>query len=69
MKIYSYDNRTITVIDNSTGISERQILILKNYNVQYSYFSEKGEFTKVEFPSHIPPFTNNLLVRLELTSK
>ena len=69
MKIYSYDNRTITVIDNSSGSSERQILTLRNYDIQYSYFSEKGEFTKVENPSKIPPFTNNLVARLNLTSK
>lgn len=69
MKIYSYDNRTITVIDNSSGSSERQILTLRNYDIQYSYFSEKGEFTKVENPSKIPPFTNNLVARWNLTSK
>lgn len=69
MKIYSYDNKTITVIDNSTRNMERQTLMLKNYNIQYSYFSEKGEFTMVGSPSKFPPFTNNLLVRLELTSK
>jgi hypothetical protein len=69
MKIYSYDNKTITVIDNSTGRIERQILTLRNYNIHYSYFSEKGEFTNVEVPSRIPPFTNDLVVRLELISK
>ncbi|MGB8025691.1 MAG: hypothetical protein WCF06_15405 [Nitrososphaeraceae archaeon] len=68
MKIYSYDNRTITVIDNSTRSLERQTLTLKNYDIQYSYFSEKG-FTAVGIPSKMPPFTNNLLVRLELTPK
>ena len=69
MKIYSYDNRTITVIDNSSGSSERQILTLGNYYIQYSYFSEKGEFTKVENSSKLPPFTNNMVARLDLTSK
>ncbi len=67
MKIYAYDNKTITVIDNSTGI--RQTLQLKNYDIDYSYFSEKGEFTKVQKPSGIPPFTNNLVARIELVSK
>ena len=67
MKIYAYDNKTITVIDNSTGI--RQTLQLKNYDIDYSYFSEKGEFTKVQKPSEIPPFTNNLVARIELVSK
>jgi hypothetical protein len=69
MKIYAYDNRTITVIDNSSGSLERQMLILRNYDIQYSYFSEKGEFTKVENPSKIPPFTNNMVARLDFISK
>ena len=69
MEIYSYDNRTITVIDNSTGSSERQIIPLKNYDIQYSYFSEKGAFTKVAELSTIPPFTNDMVVRLQLSSK
>src|SRR5919108_1221575 len=69
MKIYSYDNRTITVIDNSTGIPAKQVLALKDYNVDYSYFSEKGKFTRVSKSSDIPPFTNDLVVRLQLISK
>jgi hypothetical protein len=69
MKIYSYDNKTITVIDNSTGSLKREVLILDNYDIQYSYFSEKGEFTKVHDLLRIPPFTNNMVARLELISK
>jgi hypothetical protein len=69
MRIYSYDNRTITVIDNSTGSPLRQSLILDNYNIQYSYFTGKGEFTKVQNVSQLPAFTSNLLVRLELVAK
>ena len=69
MKIYSYDNKTITVIDNSTGSLKREVLILDNYDIQYSYFSEKGEFTKVQDLLRIPPFTNNMVARLELISK
>jgi hypothetical protein len=68
MKIYSYDNRTISVIDNSTGIPKNQVLTLKDFKLEYSYFSERGEF-RVSKPSDIPPFTNNLVVRLRLVSK
>ena len=69
MKIYSYDNKTISVIDNSTGSPKREILTLGNYDIQYSYFSEKGEFTKVYDLSKMPPFTNNMIARLELISR
>ena len=69
MKIYSYDNRTISVIDNSTGIPEKQLLTVQDFNIEYSYFSERGEFTRVSKPSDVPPFTNDLVVRLHLISK
>jgi hypothetical protein len=69
MKIYSYDNRTITVLDNSTGIPKKEVLTLKDFNIEYSYFSEKGEFTRVSKSSDIPPFTNDLVVRFQLISK
>jgi hypothetical protein len=69
MKIYSYDNRTISVMDNSTGTPKKEILTLKDFNIDYSYFSEKGEFTRVIKPSDIPPFTNDLVVRIQLRSK
>jgi hypothetical protein len=69
MKIYSYDNRTISVIDNSTGIPKKQLLTLQDFNIEYSYFSERGEFTRVSRPSDMPPFTNDLVVRLHLISK
>ena len=45
MKIYSYDNKTITVMDNSTGIPQKEVILLDKYNIHYSYFSDKGEFT------------------------
>lgn len=69
MKIYSYDNRTISVIDNSTEIPKKQVLTLQDFNIEYSYFSERGEFTRVFKPSDMPPFTNDLVVRLNLISK
>ena len=69
MKIYSYDNRTISVIDNSTGIPKKQVLTVQDFNIEYSYFSERGEFTRVTKPSDVPPFTNDLVVRIHLISK
>jgi hypothetical protein len=44
---------------------------ITNYNVEYSYFSEAGEFTKVVRPSDTPPFPqdNKMVARIVLTSK
>jgi hypothetical protein len=61
MKIYSYDN--------STGIPDKQVLTIQDFNIEYSYFSERREFTRVSKPSDLPPFTNDLVVRLNLISK
>lgn len=71
MSIYSYDNSTITVIDGSSGTNVTRTLILSDYDVEYSYFSELGEFTKVAKPSDVPPFPSNneMVARVELTSK
>jgi hypothetical protein len=69
MKIYSPDNNTISVVDNSSRTPHVKTLELENYKVHYSYYSEKGEFTKVDKPSDFPPFVNNMVARLELTSK
>ncbi len=68
MKIYSPDNRTIRLVDNSSGIPQTKNLSLLNYNIHYSYYSEKGEFTKVNRPSDFPPFVNNMVARIELSS-
>ena len=68
MKIYSSDNKTISVVVNSSGTPHTKTLNLENYNVHYSYYSEKGEFTKVNKLSDFPPFDNNMVARLELTS-
>ncbi|MGC1930116.1 MAG: hypothetical protein WA667_14170 [Candidatus Nitrosopolaris sp.] len=68
MKIYSPNNKTISVVDNSSRIPHIKTLNLENYNVHYSYYSEKGEFTKVNKPSDFPPFVNTMVARLELTS-
>jgi hypothetical protein len=69
MHIYSYDNRTISVVNNSTGTNVNQVLTLSDYNIQYSYFSEKNEFTKVPDLKSVPPFTKEMAIRMELTHK
>ncbi len=68
MKIYSPDNKTIRLVDNSSGIPQTKNLSLLNYNIHYSYYSEKGEFTKVNRASDFPPFVNNMVARIELSS-
>jgi hypothetical protein len=69
MHIYSYDNKTITVVDNSTGTNVDKVLNLSDYNIQYSYFSEKNEFTKVPDIKSVPPFTKEMLIRMDITHK
>lgn len=71
MRVYSFDNSTITVIDGSSGSNVSRTLNMFDYNVEYSYFSELGEFTKVPSPSEVPPFPadNRMVARVELTSK
>jgi hypothetical protein len=70
MAIYNVTN-TINVVDNSTGTNAEQTLDLANYNVEYSYFSEAGQFTKVASAFDAPPFPadNKMVARIELTSK
>jgi hypothetical protein len=71
MKIYNMSN-TINVVDNSTtGTNVTHTLNLTNYNIEYSYFSESGEFTKVPSPYDTPPFPqdNKMVARIKLTSK
>jgi len=67
MKIYSPDNKTISVVDNSSGTSNNKTLTLQNYDIKYSYHSEKG-FTNVDKPSDFPPFSNDMVARLDLKS-
>jgi len=70
MRIYNNTN-TISVVDNSTGTNIEQALNPTEYNIEYSYFSEAGEFTKVAKPSDVPAFpaNNQMLARIELISK
>ena len=80
MKIYSYDNKTITVVNNSTGTAEKQVLNLANYTIQYSYFSsenancnrtieDKNCYSPINNLATSPSFTNDMLLRMDLTSK
>jgi hypothetical protein len=69
MKIYSPDNMTISVMDNASGSYLRQNLLLSDYDVLYSYYSEDDKFTKVEDPFDTPPFRDNMVARIELTSR
>ncbi len=69
MKIYSPDNATIPIMDNSTGSFSEQHLNLSDYDISYSYYSEKNEFTSVKNASDVPPFRDNMVTRIELNSK
>ena len=69
MKIYSPDNKTISIIDNSSGLPLKENLSLNHYDVLYSYYSEDNKFTRVKNPFDVPPFRDNMVTRIELTSK
>jgi hypothetical protein len=70
MNIYNMSN-TINVVGNSTGTDIVQTLNLTNYNIEYSYFSEAGEFTTVPRAADTPAFPqdNSMVARIKLTSK
>lgn len=69
MQLYSVDNKTITVINNETGSINKEIITLDNYDIQYSYFSENNEYTKISNSTLMPPFTKDMVVKIELKSK
>ena len=69
MKIYSPDNMSISVVDNSSGSILNQSLNLSDYDIIYSYYSEDGKFTRVKDPFDVPPFRDNMVTRIELTSR
>ena len=54
MHLYSFDNKTITVINNETGSLNKEILTLGNYDIKYSYFYENNEFTKKTNSTYMP---------------
>jgi len=68
MKIYSSDNGTIQVIDNSTGKYEYQNISLASYNIDYYYFSDNG-FVKISNLTSSPPLSDNFLGKISLVSK
>jgi hypothetical protein len=69
MKIYSPDNTTIPIVDSSSGSSLSRNLSLSDYDIHYSYYSEDGKFTRVKNPSDVPPFRDDMVTRIELTSR
>ena len=69
MQLYSVDNKTITVINNETGSINKEIITLDNYDIQYSYFSENNEYTQISNSTLMPPFTKDMVVKIELKSK
>jgi hypothetical protein len=68
MKIYSADNSTIQVVDNSTGSNVYQNITLADYNVDYSYFSE-DHFVKISNLTSSPPLSDTYLAKISLVSK
>jgi hypothetical protein len=69
MKIYSPDNMTIPIMDNASRSTLIQNLNLRDYDIRYSYYSDDNKFTRVKNPFDVPPFWDNMVVRIELTSK
>jgi hypothetical protein len=69
MKVYSYDNKTLEVVDNASGKYVNSTIDLENYNIGYSYYSDKGEFTKIVNNSQFPPFSNTFFGRIDFISK
>lgn len=69
LNVYSTDNKTISVFDNTTGVPTKQLINLGDYNPKYSYYSEKKEFTTVPNAAAMPPFTDDMVVRYELIPK
>jgi hypothetical protein len=68
MKIYSQNNNTITVADNSSGKVNYENLTLSNYFINYSYFSETG-FRQITNLTQSPPFTDTFLGKIDIRSK
>ena len=68
MKIYSADNNTIQVVDNSTGSNVYQNITLADYKVDYSYFSE-DHFVKISNLTSSPPLSDTYLAKISLVSK
>jgi hypothetical protein len=69
LKVYSTDNRTITIFDNMTGIPAEQLMTFGEDEPRYSYYSENKEFTQVLNASAMTQFTDDMVIRYELLSK
>jgi hypothetical protein len=68
MKIYSPDNATITVADNSSGKVSYENLTLRNYYIDYSYFSTTG-YNPIANLTQSHAFTDTFLGKINLRSK
>jgi hypothetical protein len=68
MNIYSEDNTTIQVVDNSTGSNVYQNITLANYSIYYSYFSE-DRFVRINNLTNSPPLSDIFLGKISLISK
>ena len=68
MKIYSSDNNTIQVVDNSTGKYIYQNISLTDHNIDYSYYSE-NQFVKITNLTNSPPLSDTFLGKISLVSK
>ncbi|WP_172602259.1 hypothetical protein [Candidatus Nitrosocosmicus franklandus] len=70
MEIYAYDNKTVTLVENTTaGNYVNSTLELSDYDIQYSYYSDKGGFTKIVNSSQFPPFSNTFFGKIDFVSK
>lgn len=70
MEIYAYDNKTVTLVENTTtGSYVNSTLELSDYDIQYSYYSDEGEFTKIVNSSQFPPFSNTFFGKIDFISK
>lgn len=69
MKVYTINNKTLHVIDNSTGNLVNKTINLSNFNIVYSYYSDKNKFLKIENSTSFPSFSNSFLGRINLTEK
>ena len=68
MKIYTSENNTIQVVDNTTGRYVYQNASLADYNINYSYFSE-NQFVKISNLTSSPPLSDTFLGKISLVSK
>jgi hypothetical protein len=68
MKIYTSENNTIQVVDNTTGRYVYQNVSLADYNINYSYFSE-NQFVKISNLTSSPPLSDTFLGKILLVSK